>query len=132
VINISIVIVNYNSQQDTLECLNSLSQIKSTGFNHSILIVDNASKNPLILPKKFARLNAEVIRSESNLGFTGGNNMGIHYCVEKYNSDFILLLNNDTTVHPKFLKELLNHAEDHPKAGLISSKIYFSKGKEFH
>ena len=131
-IHISIIIVNYNSQKDTLECLDSLSNIKSFGFKYSILIVDNASKEPLVLPKRFQLPNIEVIRSESNLGFTGGNNMGIHYCIEKYNSDFVLLLNNDTTVDPSFLKELVGHAEKYPKAGLISSKIYFTKGREYH
>lgn len=131
-IHISIVIVNYNSEGDTLECLDSLLKIKSPGFTYSINVVDNASKEPLVLPKKYQLPNIGVIRSESNLGFTGGNNMGIHYCVEKHNSDFVLLLNNDTTVDANFLAELVKHAEKNPIAGLISSKIYFSKGREFH
>ncbi|MCB9812876.1 MAG: glycosyltransferase family 2 protein [Pseudomonadales bacterium] len=130
-LHISIVIVNYNSQPDTLECLNSLSKVKSSGFKFSILIVDNGSKEAFVLPKKLKTNDIEVIRSESNLGYTGGNNMGIHYCVEKYNSDFVLLLNNDTIVDPKFLKALIDHAEKYPKAGLMSSKIYFAKGHEY-
>jgi GT2 family glycosyltransferase len=130
--HISIILVNYNSDEYTIDCLDSLLKIKTPGFKHTTIVVDNASTVPLVLPKRHLVPTIELIRSESNLGFTGGNNMGIHYGVEKFNSDYVLLLNNDTTVDPNFLKELLNHAESHPKAGITTSKIYFTKGREFH
>lgn len=130
--HVSIVIVNYNSQEDTLECLESLEKIKSPGFKYSILIVDNASKEAFTLPKRLQRKEVEFIRSDANLGFTGGNNIGIHYCVEKFNSDYVLLLNNDTTVDPDFLSALIKQSAANPRVGLMCSKIYFSKGREFH
>lgn len=130
--HISIILVNYNTDKYTIDCLDSLLEIKTPGFKHSIVVVDNASSVPMVLHRRHKVPTIELIRSESNLGFTGGNNMGIHYAVEKYNSDYVLLLNNDTTVGPNFLKELLLHAEKYPKAGLTTSKIYFSKGREFH
>lgn len=130
--HISIILVNYNTDEYTFDCLDSLLNLNTPGFRHSVIVVDNASTIPLVLPRRHKVPTIELIRSESNLGFTGGNNMGIHFSVEKYNSDYVLLLNNDTTVDPNFLKELVAHAEKHPKAGLTTSKIYFSKGREFH
>lgn len=103
-----------------------------------MIIVDNGSQVPYILPtylqpdSNSGDLVFEVVRSESNLGFTGGNNLGIHYSIEKYNSEFVFLLNSDTTVDPNVLKELISFADEHPRMGIISPKIYFSKGSEFH
>ncbi len=131
-IYVSTILVNFNTTKDTLECLDSLQDIKTTGFKHNIIIVDNASKEPFVLPDKFSNSNIEVIRSESNKGFTGGNNMGIYYAVEHYNSDYVLLLNNDTTVDPNFLKEMVRMAEADSNIGMVGSKIYFTKGREFH
>lgn len=131
-IHVSTILVTFNTTKDTLECLNSLQEIKTTGFKHSIIIVDNASKEPFVLPKKFLDADIEVIRSESNKGFTGGNNMGIYYAIEKYNSDYVLLLNNDTTVDPNFLKEMVRMAQDDANIGMVGSKIYFTKGNEYH
>lgn len=131
-IHVSIILINYNSKEDTLECLESLQQIKTTGFKHSLIIVDNASREVLELPTRLQSDSIEIIRSESNKGFTGGNNMGIYYAVEKYNSDYVLLLNNDTTVDEQFLKELVRMAEADQKLGMVASKIYFSRNREFH
>ncbi len=131
-IHVSIILVNYNSKEDTIECLKSLQNIKSTGFKHSIIVVDNASREALELPKSLQENQIQILRSESNKGFTGGNNLGIYYAVEKFNSDYVLLLNNDTTVDEEFLKELLKTAESDPRTGMVASKIYFSKGNEFH
>ena len=131
-IHVSTILINYNSKEDTLACLSSLSKIKTTGFKHTIIIVDNASKDVFQLPNRLKNSTTEIIRSESNIGFTGGNNMGIYYAIEKYNSDYVLLLNNDTTVDENFLKELVRTAEADSKIGMVGSKIFFSKGKEFH
>ena len=131
-IYVSTILVNFNTTKDTLECLDSLQDIKTTGFKHNIIIVYNASKEPFVLPDNFSNSNIEVIRSESNKGFTGGNNMGIYYAVEHYNSDYVLLLNNDTTVDPNFLKEMVRMAEADSNIGMVGSKIYFTKGREFH
>ena len=131
-IHISIILINYNSKEDTIDCLKSLAKIKSTGFKYNIIIVDNASKDFFIVPKSLQNDDTIIIRSEANKGFTGGNNMGIYYAVEKYNSDYVLLLNNDTIVAENFLKELVRTAQADPRIGMVASKIYFMKGKEFH
>jgi GT2 family glycosyltransferase len=130
--HVSIIIVHYNSKIDTDECLQSLSNISRSGFNYNVIVVDNASREDYILPAIENGKRFEVVRSESNLGFTGGNNLGIYYAIEKYNSDFVLLLNNDTIVDASFLRNLLDCADQQPMTGLVCPKIYFHSGREFH
>jgi len=72
---IAIVILNWNGYEDTSECIISLKKI--TYDNYKIIVVDNGSRQEdyLLLKKNFPEI--EAVRSESNLGFTGGNNLGI-------------------------------------------------------
>lgn len=130
--HISLIIVHYNTDRDTRECLESLASIKAENFKFSVLIVDNASKKPFVLPPKLKESQFEILRSETNLGFTGGNNLGIQYAIEKYNSEYVCLLNSDTYVDPLFLQKLYECAKKTSQAGLFSPLIYFAKGFEFH
>ncbi len=130
---IYVIVVHHENKKDTIECLHSLDKVvTSKDFSFQVLIVDNGSRQILELPKSLHKKKFEVIRSEANLGFTGGNNLGMHYVSQHYEFDYFLLLNNDTTVDPKFLVHLYNCAQNNLKAGLISAKIYFSKGREYH
>lgn len=129
--HISIVIVHFNTDRETRECLESLLELKTTNqFKFNVVLLDNASKDPYKL--KIKSENFELIRSDSNLGFTGGNNLAIKYALKKFNSDYVLLLNSDTIIDPEFLKELYKCAKDNPRAGLINPKVYFEKNYEFH
>lgn len=130
--HISIILVNYNCLELTKTCLKSLQDIKAKNFTYSVIIVDNASQKPLKLPKSLQSDRTKVIRSESNLGFSGGNNLGITYAAEHYNPDYICLLNNDTTVEPNFLGYLHKYIKDKNSSGMVSPKIYFAKGFEYH
>lgn len=129
---IVIIIVHYNSDTDTRECLDSLLPISPKEYDLKVLVIDNASKEPFTLPKKFPDTRFEVVRSEANLGFTGGNNLGIWYARENYDPDYVCLLNNDTLVEPTCINHLYTHLEDHPEVGMVCPKIYFAKGSEFH
>ncbi len=129
---ISIVIINYNGQNDTIECLESIMKIKSKGFEFETIIVDNFPENRIDIDEsKYKKIKLKVIFNPINSGFSGGNNVGIKYAL-KNKSDYILLLNNDTFVKDDFLQELFNFAQETPKAGLIVPKMYFAKGFEFH
>ncbi|MFZ5376073.1 MAG: glycosyltransferase family 2 protein [Patescibacteria group bacterium] len=130
--NLAIIIVNYNTQKDTRECLASLSKVDFKGASYKIIVVDNASKEPLHLAKSLLDNNTEIIRSESNLGFTGGNNLGISYAIKKYQSEFFLLLNSDTTVADNFYQALKKTLQAHSQAAIVSPKIYFYPGNEYH
>ena len=68
-----------------------------------------------------------LIETGENLGFAGGNNVGIKYVMKKGGCDYILLLNNDTVVEDDFLEPLLESANENPKVGVVGGKInYFS------
>jgi GT2 family glycosyltransferase len=120
---VSIISINYNSLADTLEFLRSLQKISYT--NYEVIIVDNASKvNPRQeIESEFP--NAKVIVSKKNLGFAGGNNLGLQQAKGKY----ILYLNNDTLLPPNFLEPLVDFMETHPDAGMASPKVLYPDGK---
>lgn len=120
---VSIILVNWNGKNDTLECLASVAQL-------SAVVVDNGSKDDSVaaIRKKYPR--AEVIEAGKNLGFAGGNNIGIRKALAD-GADFVWLLNNDTTVAKNALSALVSAFED-PSVGVAGSKIYFSPGREYH
>lgn len=127
-----IIIVHYNGGKDTVQCLESLKDIQHQGFEFKVVVVDNASREPFQLPKHFSDQTFQVIRSQANLGFTGGNNLGIWYAKEHLQPSYFCLLNNDTLVAPDFLQNLYDYLSSHEEVGLVSPKIYFAKGSEFH
>jgi len=121
--SIAIVLVNLNSYEDTLLCIESLQTI--TYPNIEIILVDNGSKDysGTRLLEKFPCVT--YLRSDENLGFTGGNNLGIDYAL-KSGCKHILLLNNDTTVTPGFLEPLVDRLETDPKIAAVGGKIYYA------
>lgn len=129
---IVIILVDYNSHEETKQCLESLLSVKKIDFSTKIIIVDNGSKENLHLSQKKLSQGIKIVRSEANLGFTGGNNLGISHAIKNYNPDYLLLLNNDTLVESNFLTKLHQTLEKNPKAGIAVSKIYFEKNYEFH
>lgn len=128
---IAVIIVNYNTPKLTRECLDSLTQITAEDFDYQVIVVDNGSLEPLELPETIHQQPVDLIRTEANIGFTGGNNLGISHAVKEYDSDYFLLLNSDTTVDKDFLHQLYLCLQGEDR-GLASSKIYFEKGYEFH
>jgi GT2 family glycosyltransferase len=65
-----------------------------------------------------------LIRNQSNHGFAEGNNVGIRYALKVHNPDYLLLLNNDTVVHPDFMLEMVKTADEHGDVGFVGSKTY--------
>lgn len=119
--DISVITVNYNGLQDTREMLASL-QTHVLTVSYEIIVVDNGSREneAILLQEHFPDIT--VIRSEKNLGFAGGNNLGIHEAQGKY----IFLLNNDTLVEDDSLHFLCDTLEHNPQAAAVSPKIKFS------
>lgn len=117
-----ILILNWNGWKDTIECINSC--LKLAYPNYRILIIDNGSSDNSeeILKKQFP--NLEIIQTGSNLGFAGGNNVGIRQAL-KEGADYVWLLNNDTVVDSNALTELVKVAESDETIGIVGSKIYF-------
>ncbi|RJQ37723.1 glycosyltransferase family 2 protein [Candidatus Microgenomates bacterium] len=123
---IGIVILNYNGESDTGQCLESINKLDlSKDLELKVVVVDNASKQELRIK------GIEIIRNKKNLGFAGGNNIGIRYLLEQ-EVDYILILNNDTIVDKNLVNELIETAKSNEKIGIVVPKIYFEKGYEFH
>ncbi|MDP3726851.1 MAG: glycosyltransferase family 2 protein, partial [bacterium] len=130
--SIAIVILSFNGEKDTLECLKSIKNLKTDGFELLTIVVDNGSdKKFSIYNSQFSNTKLKVIRNEENLGFSGGNNVGISYALKK-NADYICILNNDTIVDKDLIEEFLKLAQSNEEIGIVVSKIYFAKGFEFH
>src|SRR6266498_5374030 len=110
-----IVVLNWNGQADTLACLESLQQLHYA--ERRVVVVDNGSTDGSVdaLRSAGSRLAMEIIEAGTNLGYAGGNNLGIRYALDR-GADFILILNNDTTVDPLLLDELLAVANRRPDA----------------
>lgn len=120
-----IIILNYNGWKDTIECLESV--YKNNYSKYQVIVVDNGSVDESV--KKLREWAKErdreprIIMTEKNLGFAGGNNIGIKLAL-KNGGDYILLLNNDTVVEKGFLEELIKTAEE-KNAEIIGGKIYY-------
>lgn len=124
---VGIILLNYNGSNDTLECIESLSNIDYK--NYEIIVVDNASSIEDIAKLEKVDSQIKLIKSKENLGFAGGNNLGIKYACEA-GCDYVLLLNNDTIVEADFLNILVSEIENNDQVGMVGPKImYFDKKK---
>jgi GT2 family glycosyltransferase len=131
-ISVYISILNFNGTDDTAACLASLDEIKKDSFELTVIVLDNGSKEKLVIDSTlYKNLTITVQRSEENKGFSGGHNEVMEYALNN-GADYVLLLNNDTTVAPQFLEELVSVAKENEKSGAFVPKIYFSKGQEYH
>lgn len=130
--HIFVSLLNFNGMKNTLACLDSLKDIKKDNFKLTIVVVDNASEEKFDLRSgNIGDTPLVIIKNEKNLGFSGGHNVGIQYCLEN-GADYVLILNNDTYVDKNFLEELLKVSENDKKIGILAPKIYFAPGFEFH
>ena len=118
---VSIVLVNWNNVNDSVECLESLRQC--TYPNYEVTVVDNGSdgNDVGILNEKFGNY-IRLIENEKNLGFAKGCNIGIRDALDR-GADYIALLNNDTIVTPGFLDEIVSAVCSEEKAGIAGGKI---------
>lgn len=116
---ICIIILNWNGKNDTIECLNSLHQCTYPKF--TTIIIDNGSTDGSIQAIRAVRPHIPIFETKENLGFAGGNNIGIKWALTKP-FDWILLLNNDTIVAPNFLDAFIQTAKE-TSAQILGAKI---------
>lgn len=116
---VSIISINFNQPDVTAEMIESLRKVSYP--NVELIIVDNASSKGDVDKLKAEYPEIILIKSKENLGFAGGNNLGI----KQSKGEYILLLNNDTEVDPGFLEPLVKKFQDNPDIGAVSPKIYF-------
>jgi GT2 family glycosyltransferase len=116
-----IVILNWNNAPDTIACLQSVYKLKYS--NYSVLVVDNGSEDDSVEQLRLCYPNLDILELESNLGFAEGNNSGMRQALS-CGADYVLILNNDTLVHPNMLFELIKVAHANPKTGMVGPKMF--------
>jgi GT2 family glycosyltransferase len=117
---VSIVTLNYNTPEITREFLESVNQSDYRPFE--VILVDNGSSLKMdkeVLEKTYSWLN--ILYSPKNLGFTGGNNLGI----KASKGDYVLVINNDTVLGPNLLESLLKPFQNLSHIGVVCPKILF-------
>jgi GT2 family glycosyltransferase len=119
---VSIITVNFNQPQVTEELLKS---IPATYSNIEIIIVDNGSNLDLPTAWQANYPKVKFIRSELNLGFAGGNNLGI----KNATGDYLFFVNNDTEFTPDLVNKLVEVLDANPSVGMISPKIKYYSNK---
>lgn len=116
---VSIITINYNQSSVTMDLLRTVRSL--TYPEIEVIVVDNASPNdrPDIIKENYPEV--QLIKSEENLGFAGGNNLG----VKAAQGEYLLFINNDTEVPANFIEPLVETLEQNPDIGMVSPKIKF-------
>ena len=96
--NIACIILNWNGSQDTVDCLDALQHCTYSSF--SVIVVDNGSTDDSVARIRTAHPGILLLESGQNLGFAGGNNIGIRHALV-HGADYVWLLNNDTQPAPR-------------------------------
>ncbi|SDY63184.1 MULTISPECIES: glycosyltransferase family 2 protein [Rhodonellum] len=125
--SVAIIIINWNGFPFTLQCIRSLENTLYPSFK--IIVIDNGSTDNSLQKLREAYPAHHYIGLAENIGFTGGNNVGMAYALEN-GFDNILLLNNDTEVSPDFLDQLILFQKLQPNAGLIQPLIFFNQQRK--
>ena len=116
---VSIISVNFNELEATMEMLVSLEQSEYPNFE--VILVDNGSRQNPGEPVQSRFPNTRFIRSDENLGFAGGNNLGIDIA----KGEFLFFINNDTEIVPGLIFELVAQFKKIDDLGAISPLIYY-------
>lgn len=119
---IFIIILNWNGLKDTLECLESVYKLDYPDYK--VLVVDNGSTDESVKVIREVYPEVTLIENKENLGYSGGNNIGMRYALEN-KAEYVWLLNNDAVVEPDSLSKLISAAEGSTEIGLASPCIYY-------
>lgn len=139
--NYHLVVADNASQDSSLDKIRAYSngtvKVKSNlieykSFNKPLEIFEFSEKeyvNPESIKIDFKKIPSNkkliLLKNQENHGYAKGNNLAMKFALEKLDSDYILVLNNDTVVHENFLSELVNVAENDEKMGCATPKVYY-------
>ncbi|WP_440120048.1 glycosyltransferase family 2 protein [Paenibacillus sp. QZ-Y1] len=119
----SIIIVNYNTRQLTLDCLGSV-YASNTSYSYEVIVVDNASRDDSVQAIREAYPQVHLMANKDNTGFAVANNQGMKVAKGRY----ILLLNSDTVVQPDTLQTMVGFMDRHPEMGASGCKVILPDG----
>jgi GT2 family glycosyltransferase len=123
---IGIIILNWNQEEYTLRCLQSISPLKYDCIELQTYLVDNNSKSLNEELMKQALPDLKIIRLPENIGYTGGNNVGIKIALDDM-CEYILVANNDTIFTSDLIPELTLTMKSDEKIASVSPKVLFYK-----
>lgn len=121
--DVSIIIVNYNTRQLTMDCLASVYE-SLTSFQYEIIVVDNASHDGSVEAIRGEYPDVRLIANRDNTGFAVANNQGMDIAKGRY----ILLLNSDTVVQTDTLEVMIGFMDRHPEMGASGCKVILPDG----
>lgn len=125
---VTVVVLNWNDASATEACLRSIRD--SSYPNTRVVLVDNCSdpSDRALLEQRAVHLADQYVPLGKNLGFGGGNNEGVRTALES-GTDYVLLLNNDATLHPDALRILVVEAQKNPRAGALAPLVLNMEGR---
>lgn len=128
--DIAAIIINYNSSDFTINCINSIIEKTGKSLNYQIIVIDNASERDDFLKlseqiKSISFSNLQLVRSKINTGFGGGNMHGVQFSNAKYYA----FINNDSIFINDCLGIILNHMENNKEYGICGPMCYKEDGK---
>jgi len=116
---LSIIILNHNTKDLTLNCIKSI----RTSISHEIIVVDNGSADDSV--SAFTKLHhIHLVTSDQNIGFAAGNNLGL----KKAQGEYLLLLNSDTEIADDALDKCINYLNRHPQVGILTPQLVLADG----
>lgn len=123
-----VILLNWCNADDTISCLKSLSLL--TGDLPKIIVCDNASaddswKTLQAYISSQDTLDIELIQTGANLGFAGGNNVGLRYALSDPTMGFVWVLNNDTVIDHSALIELTSYMSQNPQIGVCGTTLLY-------
>jgi GT2 family glycosyltransferase len=119
---VTIILLNWNGAGNTVSCLAALAT--TTYPNYGIVVIDNGSTDDSVARIKSSFPDTCIMETGRNLGYAGGNNLGIRYALE-HSADYVWILNNDTIVDPGCLQQMVEAAESDKRIGMVGSMIFY-------
>jgi GT2 family glycosyltransferase len=116
---VAVIILTWNRVEDVVTCLESFARLDYP--NYEVVVVDNASSDETVATVRADFPWATLMVNDDNLGYVGGNNVGIRYALER-KFDYVFILNNDTKVTPNVVSELVRVMQTDPRIAITGAK----------
>jgi GT2 family glycosyltransferase len=117
------IVLNWNGREDLLRCLESLTRVPRPDL--TIVCVDNGSIDGSAAAVRERFPAVVLLEAGENLGYAGGNNLGLRYALE-HGAQWAMLVNNDATVAPDVIEGFEQAIARRPRAGILAGKVYFA------
>lgn len=118
--SLAVVVLDWNGGDETMACLQAV--YASEGVRPRVFLVDNASRAPIAEKARAEFPELEILRNHQNLGYAGGNNVGIRVALAE-GAAHVVLLNNDVVVRPDALREMVSVADAAPEIAAVGARV---------